>query len=96
MNHSCAPTTTLDTTKMEVRAVKSIEPGTPLTFFYPSTEWEMAQPFQCNCGAKECLGLIRGAKHIPRHILRKYYLNHHIKQLLYDSDESHKADVSKV
>jgi hypothetical protein len=22
-----------------------------VTFFYPSTEWEMAQPFKCKCGA---------------------------------------------
>jgi len=96
MNHSCAPTAILDTAKMEVRANKPIHRGTPVTFFYPSTEWDMAQPFQCNCGAKECLGEINGAKHMERHVLRKYFLNQHIKQLLYDSDESHKGDVSKM
>jgi hypothetical protein len=81
---------------MEVRAAKPIRPGMPVTFFYPSTEWDMAQPFKCNCGAKECLGVIHGAKHLPRHVLRKYYLNQHIKRMLYDSDESHRGDVNKV
>jgi len=94
MNHSCAPTAILDTTKMEVRATMPIPAGTPVTFFYPSTEWEMAQPFDCFCRSKECLGAISGAKDIPRQVLRKYFLNQHIKQELYDSEESHRADVA--
>jgi hypothetical protein len=96
MNHSCAPSANLDVTKMEVRAAKPIAAGKPITFFYPSTEWEMAQPFKCDCGAKECLGTISGAKHIPRQILGKYVLNQHIKQLLYDSEESHRGDVKGI
>jgi hypothetical protein len=90
MNHSCAPTAIVDVTKWEIRAAVPIA---PITFFYPSTEWDMAQPFKCNCGAKHCLGNISGAKTIPRHILRKYVLNQHIKQFLYDSEESHRSDV---
>ena len=23
----------------------------PVTFFYPSTEWELDQPFECRCGS---------------------------------------------
>jgi len=94
MNHSCAPTAIVDVTKWEVRAATTIPKGSPVTFFYPSTEWEMAQPFKCNCGAKECLETISGARDIPRHVLRKYQLNQHIKQILYDSEESHRADVN--
>ena len=93
MNHSCAPTAILDTTKMEVRAAKPIHAGTPVTFFYPSTEWEMAQPFECFCHSKDCLGTISGAKDIPRKDLSKYFLNQHIKQALYDSEEGHRSDV---
>ena len=93
MNHSCNPSAIVDVANMEVRAETAIAQGQPVTFFYPSTEWDMAQPFQCNCGAKECLGTVVGSKHLPRHILRGYFLNQHIKQLLYDSDESHRADV---
>jgi len=54
----------------------------------------MAQPFDCFCRSKECLGTISGAKDIPRQVLRKYFLNQHIKQELYDSEESHRADVA--
>jgi hypothetical protein len=96
MNHSCEPTVIVDVTKWEVRAAVPIKKGTPLTFFYPSTEWDMAQPFKCSCGAKECLGTISGAKHIPRHVLRKYLLNQHIKQFLYDSAASRMGDVKST
>ena len=93
MNHSCAPNAIVDVTKWEVRAGAPIAKGTPITFFYPSTEWEMAQPFKCKCGAKNCLGTISGAKYIPRHVLRKYALNQHIKQYLYDSVATHSGDA---
>jgi hypothetical protein len=95
MNHSCAPTAIVDVSTMQVRAATPIQSGTPVTFFYPSTEWEMAQPFQCNCSSKKCLGVISGAKDIPRHILRQYFLNQHIKQALFDSEETHRSDVNK-
>jgi hypothetical protein len=93
MNHSCSPTALVDISKWEVRAAGRIHKGTPLTFFYPSTEWDMAQPFKCNCGSKECLGTIGGAKYIERQILGNYVLNQHIKQFLYDSEETHGGDV---
>jgi hypothetical protein len=79
---------------MEVRAIAPIQNGADLTFFYPSTEWDMVQPFKCNCATKQCLGSIRGAKHVPRQGLRKYFLNVHIRQFLYDSAETHKDDVA--
>lgn len=49
-----------------------------MTFFYPSTEWDMAQGFDCNCGATVSLagllpasssvstGIQRGYREIPR------------------------------
>jgi hypothetical protein len=94
MNHSCGPTAIVDVTNMEVRAIQPIPKGSDITFFYPSTEWDMAQPFDCHCGAKQCLGTIQGAMHVPRPVLRQYYLNQHIKQFLYDSAETHMVDVS--
>ena len=56
--------------------------GDAMTFFYPSTEWEMAQPFDCTCGSKMCRGQISGAKDMPIHNLEGYFLNHHIKEML--------------
>jgi hypothetical protein len=38
-----------------------------MTFFYPSTEWDMAQPFTC-CGSSNCW-VVKGAAHIRPEIL---------------------------
>jgi len=73
-NHSCSPNIFFDTTTMQVIALQPIEAGDELTFFYPSTEWDMAQPFQCYCGQKNCLGLIEGAAHIADEVLKHYKL----------------------
>jgi hypothetical protein len=64
INHSCSPNSFFNTTTMQLEALTTIEPGTELTFFYPSTEWDMQQPFSCNCGSTNCLGEIRGAAHL--------------------------------
>ncbi|HMD00636.1 MAG TPA: SET domain-containing protein-lysine N-methyltransferase, partial [Ferruginibacter sp.] len=60
INHSCEPNVFFDTTAMELVCLRPLEQGDELTFFYPSTEWEMAQPFVCNCGTPSCLQLING------------------------------------
>jgi hypothetical protein len=31
---------------------RGLAEGQDITFFYPSTEWDMAQGFDCSCGAK--------------------------------------------
>jgi hypothetical protein len=61
INHSCNPNVFFDTTKMQLIALRSIEPNDELTFFYPSTEWKMSQVFYCKCGQMNCLGEIKGA-----------------------------------
>lgn len=81
-NHSCTPNVFFDTTMMEFRAIADIATGEEMTFFYPSTEWEMAQPFQCHCGTSKCLGLIRGASAIPEEVLSGYQLTDFIHRQL--------------
>jgi hypothetical protein len=81
-NHSCNPNIFFDTTMMEVIALRDIEPNEELCFFYPSTELDMAQPFICYCGSKDCLQNIRGAKHIPSDVLGRYKLTDFIKEQL--------------
>ena len=61
VNHSCAPSVFFDIEKMQLVALTEIAMGQELTFFYPSTEWEMTESFQCSCGAAQCLGKIAGA-----------------------------------
>ncbi|KAI8977126.1 hypothetical protein BDF20DRAFT_546367 [Mycotypha africana] len=81
LNHSCDPTTYLDVTDKALVALKDIKKGDDLTFFYPSTEWEMSQPFDCWCGAEKCVGKVAGAKNLPVDVLRLYKLSPHIIQL---------------
>ena len=81
-NHSCSPNLSFDTSNMEVIALKDIEPNDEFTFFYPSTELDMAQPFICFCGSKDCLQNIHGARHIAGEILNRYRLTDFIRQQL--------------
>ena len=84
---------------MEARVVddRPLRVGDELTFFYPSTEWEMDRPFRCRCGAGEgkCLGWIDGAKVLAsrgrmdrdgmgrrKNVLEGYWLNGHVREML--------------
>ena len=80
INHSCAPNVFFDTTSMELICLQPLQAGQELTFFYPSTEWEMSQPFVCNCQSADCLQLINGASHLDPSTLNKYRLTDFIKQ----------------
>ena len=82
-NHSCEPNVVFDMERFEVRAGdRHIKAGDELTFFYPSSEWDMSQPFDCRCGSSKCLGSIQGAKHVDPEIARRYWLNKHIQELM--------------
>jgi len=76
VNHSCEPNVAFDLSSTgpsgwHVRALNDLEVGTPLSFFYPSTEWTMCQPFDCQCGADSCLKRIEGAACLSREELEK-------------------------
>ncbi|PYI11454.1 hypothetical protein BO78DRAFT_393395 [Aspergillus sclerotiicarbonarius CBS 121057] len=89
-NHSCDPTINFDMEKMEIRVVdnRDLKAGDPLTFFYPSTEWEMDQPFECTCGSGEkCKGWIYGAKNLGPEVLGEYWLNRHIGEIVGERDD---------
>ena len=80
INHSCTPNVFFNTTTMELVCLQPMQPGDEFTFFYPSTEWEMAQPFVCNCGTVACIQLINGASHLSVETLSKYKLTDFIRQ----------------
>lgn len=92
VNHSCAPALEFDFTAMAVRVARgrALAVGDELTFFYPSSEWEMAQPFACRCGAPACRGWIAGAREMGRARLRGIWLNMHIEELL-DEQEAQRV-----
>ena len=90
MNHSCEPSLVIDVKALEVRVVndRDLRVGDALTFFYPSTEWDSAQPFQCECGSRECLGEMRGAKGLSRDVLEKYWINEHIMEMVREENSA--------
>jgi hypothetical protein len=90
INHSCDPNVFFDTHAMHIVALKAIDEGDEMTFFYPSTEWDMAQPFSCLCGSSKCLGEVRGAAHIDPAILNNYKLTRFIQQQLHERSNKDK------
>ncbi len=62
LNHHCAPNAWI--TERVLIALRNIPTGDGVTFDYNTTEWDMASPFDCHCGSAECVGRVRGAKHL--------------------------------
>lgn len=88
INHSCDPNVFFDTATYELKALKAIEVGDELTFFYPSTEWSMQQSFACTCGYKYCLQQISGAKFLSKKSKEKYKFTQFIQQQLSSNNDS--------
>ena len=84
LNHSCDPNTILDTEHMVMIARRDIEKGEELSFFYPSTEWEMQAPFICLCGSTNCIHVVAGARFLPLSTLETQYLSKHIREMMID------------
>ena len=82
LNHSCNPNVILDTEKMVMVACRDISKGEELSFFYPSTEWEMNAPFICLCGAANCIHVVAGARFLALSTLEDHYLNPHIREMM--------------
>ena len=62
INHSCSPNCVIDIEGRRIVASREILPDEELTFNYLTTEWDMAAPFPCRCGAAHCPGTIRGCR----------------------------------
>lgn len=82
LNHSCDPNVFVDAQSLSVVTLRPVSAGTPLCFFYPSTEWRMAAPFRCGCGTPRCIGTVAGAAGTPQEVLSRYRLNRHIYDFL--------------
>lgn len=64
INHSCLPNCGIDFNTWQLIALTPIAPGEELRFNYLSTEWDLAAPFDCDCGAAYCPRTIRGYRHL--------------------------------
>ncbi len=79
VNHSCDPNVSFDMSLLALVALRDLRAGEELTYFYPSTELTMAQPFDCACGTAACVGRIAGASAMPRDVLARYVLSPFIR-----------------
>ncbi|KAJ3489644.1 hypothetical protein NLI96_g1966 [Meripilus lineatus] len=101
-NHSCEPSvyfdlSSPDRSRWHVRAARRIEKGEYITFFYPSTEWDMEQPFECRCGAKSCLRYIRGAKYLTWGELKaRGFIAPWIRQCVRQRDAENSQELAAV
>lgn len=62
LNHSCEPNAVVR--GLELIAIRPIQPWEEITFDYDTTEYDMAEPFDCHCGNLLCRGRIRGFKYL--------------------------------
>ena len=77
MNHSCDPTVAIR--GRDVYSIGPLEPWHEITFDYDTTEYEMAEPFECHCRAPECRGRIGGFRFLApaeRQRLRPWLADH--------------------
>lgn len=96
LNHSCDPNVILDTENLKMVARRDIEVGEELSFFYPSTEWEMDAPFICLCGASNCIHVVAGARFLPLSTLESHYLNRHIREMMIELLNNTELHLTKL
>jgi SET domain len=94
INHSCDPNVFFDTAAFQLVALKPIAAGEEFGFFYPSTEWDMAQPFACHCGEAACLKEIKGAAHLTDEEVKRYRLTNYINGKLKEKKNTPEVDKS--
>jgi hypothetical protein len=69
LNHSCRPNVRIDFNKMGCISIRKINPGDEITFSYVTTEYDLAiknESFQCFCGSKNCIRVVKGFKHLKK------------------------------
>ena len=64
LNHSCNPNGYVNFDDMTFRSLRDIREGDEVTFNYLTTEWDMANKFECHCGSKNCFKHIKGFKYL--------------------------------
>lgn len=62
MNHACEPSAVIR--DRQVLALRPIPAWSQVTFHYATTEYDMAEPFTCECGGERCDGVVQGFRHL--------------------------------
>lgn len=72
-NHRCDPSAFIDFSdpgRIVLRARRGLSVGDEVTIHYCATEYDMASPFECHCGADMCLGRVRGYRSVADDVAR--------------------------
>lgn len=72
-NHHCDPSAFIDFADSErivLRALRDLSVGDEVSIHYCATEYDMASPFDCHCGAEACLGRVRGYRYVSDEVAR--------------------------
>jgi len=69
LNHSCDPNARVQ--GQTLVATRAIAEGEQITFDYTTTEADMAEPFDCVCGSRGCIGTVRGFVHLSEQAKRE-------------------------
>jgi len=72
INHSCNPNLACNEDGISYTAIRDIDKDEELTFDYSISEysdWEM----DCNCGTKNCRGVIGSVEKLPVSLFQKYF-----------------------
>ena len=71
INHSCEPNGYIDIDNQTYVALRDIKVGEELTFDFHTTEFDISDPFDCECKSKNCLKRIEGFKHLDKEQKKK-------------------------
>jgi hypothetical protein len=90
VDHSCNPNAVFVIEALQLVALRPIAAGEPITFFYPGTEVELAEAFECSCGSERCLGVVTGAFYLTAEQMRdaleagycSSFIREHLERLL--------------
>lgn len=91
LNHSCSPNATFR--GRDLIALRPIAPREDITFDYHTTEYDMDAPFDCRCGASDCIGRIRGYRHLSpaARAARRSFVAPHVELLAAQSEQLARA-----
>lgn len=80
LNHSCDPNGHINFADLTFRALGDIKKGEEVTFNYLTSEWDMANKFECSCGSKNCFEHISGFRHLT--LKQKRSIEHSLSPFL--------------
>lgn len=60
INHACRPSCRINFCDLSLVAIRDLKSGEELTINYCASEYKIAAPFSCSCGATNCYGVVKG------------------------------------